>query len=178
MDKSNYINSIIKEKGYKNYLEIGSGDNYNFDQIKCSHKIGVDPKHNMDSDTFFKQNIEFFDCIFIDGLHHAEQVRKDITNSLRCLTKDGVIILHDTLPHNKEMQEVPRKQKVWTGDCWKAAVGFKKSFPDVEFYTHRADYGLSVLYPNGKKTKKHFDKIEMPFEEFKENEVELLNVIC
>lgn len=177
MDKSHYINEKIREIWGKSYLEIGYGTGFNFDKIECEFKQGIDPVVNTDSDFFFKENEEIFDCIFIDGDHTAEQVRKDIINSMKCLSKDGVIILHDTIPHTKEMQEVPRIQREWTGTVWRAVVGFKKSYPDIRFETIRADYGLTFIYPNGRKAKKHFEKIEMLYEDFKENEVELLNII-
>ena len=32
---------------------------------------------------------EKFDLIFIDGLHHADQVKRDFENSLRCLNDNG-----------------------------------------------------------------------------------------
>ena len=46
----------------------------------------------MTSDEFFKNNKDQFDLIFIDGLHHYNQVKKDIINSVEVL-KDGGIIL-------------------------------------------------------------------------------------
>ena len=63
-----------------------------------------------------------FDIIFIDGLHHYEQVKKDIINSLNCIEENGVIILHDCIPKSYLEQAVPRSQHLWTGDVWKAFV--------------------------------------------------------
>ena len=180
--KEDIINKIIKDNDYHAYLEIGYGNGYNFNRIKCDIKNACDPNKNPyfigDSDAFFdahKDNV--FDIVFIDGLHHAEQVRKDIINSIKQLTENGAIVLHDSIPPSKSHQVVPRKQTSWTGDVWKAVVGFKQSYPSVEVYTYRSDYGITVIKPNGKKVKKHFEKIEMTYEEFKSNEVELLNII-
>ena len=39
-----------------------------------------------------------FDVIFIDGLHLADQVEKDIDNALKFIKEDGFIILHDVNP--------------------------------------------------------------------------------
>ena len=47
------------------------------------------------SDIFFKNNKTNYDMIFIDGNHTINQVLKDIINSLNCLNKNGIIILHD-----------------------------------------------------------------------------------
>ena len=53
--------------------------------------------------TAFENCEDFFDLIFIDGLHHYEQVKKDINNSLKFLKKGGVCIIDDTswLPYIK-----------------------------------------------------------------------------
>jgi len=191
-NKAEIINSIIQEVGAKSYLEIGYGNGANFNLINCGSKFAVDPAlkskivnknlgvyvDNVDSDTFYKENNEDWsthDVVFIDGLHHCDQVRKDIINALKCNTK--AIILHDVIPPTEAHQVVPRKQTSWTGDCWRAVVGFKQSYPDVIMETYRADYGLSVIYPEGKKVKKHFENKEMTYDEFKANEVELLNII-
>lgn len=186
MDKSEIINRIIKETGSHTFLEIGYGNGHNFDKIDAEYKTGIDPELKAkilakkkliqsDSDKFFSDNEKDFDTIFIDGLHHADQVRKDIINALKCSPK--VIILHDTIPPTQAHQIVPRKQTSWTGDVWRAAVGFKQSYPDVRLETYRSDYGLTVIYPEGKKVRKHFENMEMDYEEFKANEVELLNII-
>lgn len=189
--KHEIINRIIAETESKSYLEIGYGDGANFNKIECENKFACDPatvemevkdKEGNVIKTFFPTSDEYFetvtndfDVIFIDGLHHADQVRKDIINAMKCNAK--AVVIHDTLPKTKEMQEVPRIQKEWTGDVWRAVVGFIESYPDVNVVTYRADYGLSVIYPEGKKIRKHLENMEMTYEEFKENEVELLNII-
>lgn len=189
--KHEIINRIIQEVEATSYLEIGAADGFNYDKIFCDKKYACDPNTvEMDvkdnegqliktfkpnSDEFFDLVKNDFDVVFIDGDHTAEQVRKDITNALKCNAK--AIILHDTIPHSKEMQEVPRNTKVWTGDVWRAVVGFIESYPDVSVVTHRADFGLTVIYPEGKKTRKHFENKEITYEEFKENEVSLLNIL-
>jgi hypothetical protein len=181
--KEDIINEIIKKLGAESYLEIGYGTGYNFNKIKCKSKDAVDPKiknftHNMyplDSDTFFKGSDFKWDVVFIDGLHHADQVRKDIINSMKCNAK--AIILHDTIPPTEEHQIVPRQQKSWTGDVWRSAIGFHENYPDVEFETYRSDYGLTVIYPKGKKVRKHFENTEIAWEYFKENAKKFLNII-
>lgn len=182
--KHEIINRIIQETEAKSYLEIGYGDGFNFNKIVDSiAKVGVDPNaketgkdiFKLNSDNFFQSQDSEYDVVFIDGLHHADQVRKDIINAMKCNAK--AIIIHDTIPHSKEMQEVPRNTKEWTGDVWRAVVGFIESYPDVNVVTYRSDFGLTVIYPEGKKVRKHFENMEMTYEEFKENEAQLLNII-
>lgn len=180
-NKSEIINRLIKENNFDSYLELGFQDGENFNLIDCENKMSVDVNGKADFNdgdlAFFEQNKNTFDCVFIDSLHECKHVRKVISESLKCLSENGVIILHDTIPHSKEMQEVPRNTKEWTGDVWRAVVGFIESYPDVNVVTYRADYGLTVIYPKGKKIRKHFENIEMTYEEFKANEIELLNII-
>src|SRR5688500_11701548 len=92
MTRTELINYIIKKQGYSTYLEIGIGTGKNFEAIKCRLKVGVDPAieykkgklYNETSDSFFAKNNGGYDIIFIDGLHHADQVRKDIINAWAC----------------------------------------------------------------------------------------------
>ena len=47
------------------------------------------------SDLFFKKNSKFFDVIFVDGSHFADDVFKDFKNSWIILKKNGTLILDD-----------------------------------------------------------------------------------
>ena len=84
-DRTLILKEIIKYKNYNSYLEIGCDQDENFSQISIKNKIGVDPKsggtHRMTSDTFFLNNMQTYDLIYIDGLHTYEQTIKDIKNS-------------------------------------------------------------------------------------------------
>lgn len=182
MDKSEIINRIIKEKGYNTYLEIGTQTAKNFKAIECTIRHGVDPAIDspynvqLTSDEFFAQTKNTYDIIFIDGLHEAEQVVRDIHNSLRVLNYGGCIVLHDTIPQSEEMQLVPRIQRVWTGDVWRAVVGFLQANPKVDYYTNRADWGLTFIFPKGE-ILNTFEASDISYQKFKKNEVKLLNII-
>lgn len=151
MNRTQIINHLIKIYGHKSYLEIGvDHPELNFNKIICKEKIGVDPNPKaratkvMTSDEFFQSNTRKFDCIFIDGLHHAEQVEKDIFNSLECLSEGGTIICHDMNPTTKEMQSVPREQGIWTGDCWRAWLKYRDE-KYLSMHVLDADYGVGVI---------------------------------
>ena len=93
------VKSIIDKKKYNSYLEIGTFKDELFNKINCKYKVGVDPVSGGNvrktSDDFFKTNSQKFDLIFIDGLHHYKQVKKDIVNSLNALNDKGIILMHD-----------------------------------------------------------------------------------
>jgi predicted O-methyltransferase YrrM len=152
MNRIDIINGLIKKNGYKYYLEIGVQNGHCFSQIEAQKKTGVDPDKSSaatvhkTSDEFFKANKYKFDIIFIDGLHHADQVVKDINNSLACLNKGGAIVMHDCLPTSKRMQEIPlQEQCEWTGDTWKAFVEFRKTRSELTMHTVDTDWGCGII---------------------------------
>jgi SAM-dependent methyltransferase len=159
--RTHVINIIRAIHDYQSYLEIGQGKREeNFDSIGCKIKVGVDPDRNwnatfqLTSDEFFAQNKQTFDLIFIDGLHHADQVERDIANSLKILNPGGTIVMHDCNPTSVEQQMVPRPsdQVDWKGSVWKAWVKFRATRDDLRMYVINVDAGCGVI-TRGKQTK-------------------------
>ncbi len=142
------INALHSKYNFKSYLEIGCDQNQLFSKIKIENKIGVDPYSGgtirMKSNDFFKKNEKFFDCIFIDGLHVYDQVKKDILNSLKFLNESGFILVHDCLPGSLSSQAVPRYKMVWHGDVWKAIVDLRGE-KNLEIFTCEIDSGISII---------------------------------
>ena len=142
------IQETIIRKKYKNYLEIGCCTDEVFSKIKIERKIGVDPEKGGTirdtSDNFFKFNKIKFDVIFIDGLHHYEQVKKDIKNSLYFLNEEGVIFLHDCMPESCIRQTVPRISRIWNGDVWKNIVETRTD-QNLDTYVCIADQGIGII---------------------------------
>ena len=167
MKRYDVINQLIKERGYTSYLEIGVSTGKNFNRIKCDEKIGVEPtRDGVDSDKFFESNEQKFDIIFIDGLHTAEQVEKDIINSWNSLNPKGIIILHDVNPKTKESQLVPKVSIPWKGDVWRAFYGFMKAYPKINSYYTDQDTGLGFIEKSRHKVSEGFIESEMTYEEF------------
>jgi hypothetical protein len=158
-----FVNKSLRNFNNPSYLEIGvqSNDLFNSIPLKLSNKYGVDPEtggnFRMTSDKFFSEytNIKFH-TIFIDGLHHYEQVQKDAINSIKHLNKNGIIFFHDMLPRNEFEEYVPRKQSSWTGDVWKVAVELMNS-PNCIFKIANIDMGIGIL-----KILDNFQYIKMP----------------
>ena len=126
---------------------MGCFDDELFNHIDCQKKVGVDPVSGgtirETSDNFFKKNNETFDCIFIDGLHKYNQVKRDIINSLKVLNDGGVILLHDCLPNNYYAQAIPRCQ--WFGMRRLESNYRVWNFKNVDVYTCYADHGIGVI---------------------------------
>ena len=142
------IQNIIDRNKFNSYLEIGCYNDDCFAKINVTKKIGVDPfmggNVRMSSDDFFNINKDKFDCIFIDGLHTYEQVKKDIDNSLKFINDNGVIIVHDCLPESIFEQAVPRSKRRFKGDSWKAIVEMRTR-KNIDTYTCVVDEGLGII---------------------------------
>src|SRR5690606_30648750 len=142
--RTDVLNHLARKYNLKRYLEIGvQVPELNFDRIECEYKVGVDPdpkakaNFQLTSDEFFKRYPSFdgfkiiepvvFDLIFIDGLHTAEQVKKDFENALKILSPGGFIVLHDCNPLKEEHTIVPRPTPTghWNGDDYKFAMNLK-----------------------------------------------------
>jgi len=204
-NRTDIINYLLNMTNKINYLEIGvRNPEDNFNLIKCPNKISVDPGLENDlnpvtfkftSDVFFEKlkNNELsifsdikFDVIFIDGLHLAEQVERDIFNSLEFINDNGFIILHDCNPpdvyYAREDYNYTNgpSGSFWNGTTWKA---FYKSrhLPQVYSACIDCDWGVGIL------TKRkdldlfnNLDYLENPFFEFNnllQNRAKHLNLI-
>lgn len=180
MKRYDIINHFINKKGYTRFLEIGHATGEAFSQIECDVMHSVDPEghpsHKMTSDEFFEQNTEKYDIIFIDGLHHADQVEKDIRNSIEALNEGGTIVMHDCSPTDEKMQIVPRQQGVWTGDVWKAYVKFLANNNDkYECFVIDSDWGCGVIREGSSKSIELPD--ELTYEWLERNRKQALNLI-
>ena len=182
-DRVEIIQNIINIKNYKSYLEIGTFKDELFGQIKCEKKIGVDPESGGNvrktSDEFFLENKQKFDLIFIDGLHHYDQVKKDIINSFNFLNDGGIILMHDCMPKDYYYQAIPRCQYEWNGDTWKAFLEFRaKEFLDG--YCCYADQGVGVFLKrkNKNQLKLNIENYKrLKFNDFAVNYKNYLNLI-
>ncbi len=161
------LNALIEKYGLKSYLEIGvQNPANNFDKIKAPGlKHGVDPELQSEmntivgfvgekgftSDEFFASMPDLhpiYDLIFIDGLHHADQVKRDFENSLRCLSDHGFIVIHDVLPENEAGTKVPRETKQWWGDVYKFAMSIS-NYSGIGYKTFNIDNGCMLVWKNG-----------------------------
>lgn len=179
-DHSDLLNFIAEKINAKTYLEIGVfNPEHNFNKIKVQRKVSIDPDPNaqavvrMTSDDYFLlfPSVKY-DLVFCDGLHHADQVKRDIQNSWGCLNEGGVIVIHDCNPHSESITHVPRDSREWCGDVWKAAI-------DICHYlkfTVDFDYGCCIV--RKEQPGPLFDHApESSWETFDKHRKELLNLV-
>lgn len=199
--RTDVINYLIKEFNFKSYLEIGVRDpSDNFSLIEIKKKYSVDPgvefesnpvDFKMTSDDFFEKvakgelldsNIKF-DLIFVDGLHLANQVKKDILNSVNYISENGFIVLHDCNPptewHAREDYSYKNGPAgyYWNGTTWKAFLQARNS-AELNACCIDTDWGIGIL-----SKQKFIDEpgvVENPFfeyETFDQNRENSLNLI-
>lgn len=200
--RTDILNFLLKNicRGSR-YLEIGMRNpNHNYYHIMANEKYSVDPglefaenpaDFKMESDRFFdllsrdeilSSEIKF-DVIFIDGLHLAEQVDKDIMNALKYIKNDGFIVLHDCNPptewharENYHYAYTPAGSS-WNGTTWKAFLHWRLS-PSLNSCCIDSDWGIGLL------SKEHpigmpLDRVDKFFEfnNFLENKKHYLNLM-
>lgn len=161
MTRFEIINYLIQKYGLQRYLEIGLAEGNNFYQVRCGSKEGTDPAlriHEdgaklwaLPSDDFFKQvkskDPAKYDIIFIDGMHEAQQVIRDVENCLKFLNNNGFIVVHDCNPKTYESQLVPWPQgyPFWHGDVWKVIALLRTRMPKLEIMVVDTDCGCGII---------------------------------
>jgi len=177
------IQFLINKYKFQNYLEIGCDKDQSFSKIIIKNKVGVDPISGgtirASSNNFFIKNKNTFDIIFIDGLHHYNQVLTDINNSLNILNNNGFILVHDCLPRTLAQQAVPRYRGSWQGDVWKAIVELRTK-ENLDIITCKIDFGVAIIR---KKINQNLLKIDcvdfskLKFKDYYYNHNKLMNII-
>jgi hypothetical protein len=187
--RTDVINYLINFLGNKiTYLEIGvRNPDQNFNLVNADIKYSVDPgiefsenpvDFKLTSDDFFNQLREGiildkdirFDVIFIDGLHLAEQVDRDINNALYFINENGFIVLHDCNPpseyHAREefLYGISPAMDIWNGTSWKA---FYKTRLRNDIYSCCIDTDWGVGIISKSINLGNFSKVSNPYYEFK-----------
>lgn len=200
--RSEIINFLLSQsKGKTRYLEIGvRNPDHNYNKIIADDKYSVDPgveyegnpvDFKLTSDEFFEllinnkilsSNIRF-DVIFIDGLHLADQVDKDIANSLKFIKNDGFIVLHDCNPptewharENFHYHNTPAGGH-WNGTTWKAFLKWRFN-PSINSCCIDSDFGVGIISKNQKIGQSISESNPFfEFSKFMENRENYLNLV-
>jgi hypothetical protein len=141
MTQVEIINELLKLTEKKRYLEVGSCGRITFERVKAdllvdiepNPEFGKEPLYRMSSDEAFSRmnSSDVYDVIFIDGLHHCEQVARDTYNACQHLSDDGFIVIHDCYPREEFHQTRDFSGGSWTGDVWKFQAWLVQRFKNV-----------------------------------------------
>lgn len=213
MDRIMVISELMKKKKLKNYLEIGVFNGRVFFRVKSSFKVAVDPSFSFDSirkigkmftnpynlanryfektsDDFFQEDAanvfakDQCNIAFIDGMHEYKFALRDVENTLKYLSDDGVIIMHDCNPQTKEdagTYEEWRKRGrgYWNGDVWKTILHLRCLRKDVNVFVLDCDHGLGIVTKGKTESKLQFSESEIArftYEDFEKNRAAWLNL--
>jgi hypothetical protein len=193
MSVASIANHLIDKYNYKSYLEIGIHRGKTFKRVQCDTKVGVDPggrkrwgihpTHAMTSDDYFANHKDYFDIVFIDGLHHADQFMRDVDNSLDRLNTGGVILCHDVNPTLHNQQVVPWLEgwplrKGWLGDVWKSWVRLRATREDLWMCVIEGGVGLGVIRKGEQELLPLSRKLILPtYSDLDKNRKEWLNLV-
>ena len=214
MDRVKLIQSLMKQKGLKNYLELGVFNGHVFFRVKSTFKIAVDPEFKFDalrkigktiinpynlfnkyysktSDDFFEQDApglfakNKIDIALVDGMHEYAYALRDVENILNYLNDDGVIIMHDCNPANKEAARTYEEWKEkgmtgqWNGDVWKAIVHLRSTRKDIDVFVLDCDYGIGIITKRKPENNLNFSPLQISsftYEEFNANRGQWINL--
>lgn len=165
------LNCLAERLNAKRYLEIGVETGDTFHQVNCCEKVAVDPSflfeissagelnqhgscdyHQVSSDQFFQKldrNAASFDLVFIDGLHHYDQVMRDFAGSILFSHSKTVFLVDDVLPcdafsalrEQRQALELRHqysngyKGNAWHGDVYLFVLMLPVYFPLYRFRT-------------------------------------------
>lgn len=174
MQHSDLINHLAHDR-YRRYLEIGVESGVTYKAVNIEEKTAVDPffkvptstlsgrVFSLNSDAFFARDGNQYDCIFLDGLHVYEQIRRDFLNSWGRLSPNGVVLIDDCIPsddlaagrdHHECIQaKIARgdPDRNWMGDVYKLVVWIN-DFTDYSFCHVAGTQGVVAVW--GHKTKR------------------------
>ena len=138
----------------RTYFEVGVNLGVSLAQSR-TRTVAVDPffevRHELHcdlhlvrttSDEFFARDEPFahfdeplIDLAFIDGMHLAEYVLRDVVNTERYTHPASVIVLDDMLPRHPDMagrdRTLGRQRGAWTGDIYKILPDIRALRPDL-----------------------------------------------
>lgn len=169
------LNALAKINSASKYLEVGVNKGVTFNQINIPFKVAVDPKfrfnikdytnqntifHQVTSDRFFAElalEYDYFDLIYLDGLHTFEQTFRDFCASLRYSHPNTIWLIDDTHPTSlfsadPDLSRAKKLKKLvgdesgtWMGDVFKVVFAVHDFFPQFNYATFPG-HGQTVVW--------------------------------
>lgn len=158
MARWDIVNALARQLGAMRYLEVGVQGGICFGQVRVAEKVGVDPDRgsaatvHLPSDDYFARLAaeDRFDLVFVDGLHHREQVHRDIVNAWGHLTPGGAIVVHDCDPPTEAAGSRAMVGGIWCGDVWRGWMDARRTLAGRAYLAVVAtDLGCGIVLPLG-----------------------------
>lgn len=153
------LNAIAERIGARRYLEIGVQDGVAFRAVNVRTKVGVDPEPRSAATVHTTSDEYFaalpartrFDLVFVDGLHTADQVARDIHHAIRHLAPGGAVVVHDCNPPNEHWAARTGSPLApgWCGDVYRGWIRSRIAHPDWFHAVVDADLGCGVIVRRG-----------------------------
>lgn len=86
-----------------------------------------------------------YDVILVDPWHSYECSLRDIENAFKLLNDNGVIVVHDCNPREKNWISPTYKTGGWMGQTYLAFIDFVHSRKDLEYCVVDSDYGCGII---------------------------------
>lgn len=133
IDLLDHLISVIPN--CERYLEIGDGA-ANFSVMKPKFKTATM------MDIYAPTSC---DLVFINA-HESKDTIRDITNCLKHISPEGMIVVHNCKPRKESEALIPRPvpHTLWNGDVWKAVL-WARCQPNLDCAVLNADWGLMVI---------------------------------
>ena len=165
--KSDLINWIARQRGYRSYLELcsvttgllyGKLDRTYFAVChRLMYRCLPDVTDSMPID-FRSVGLDISDCvvsirqaghrydiILVDGFHEYATSMRDLTEALSLLTDNGTIVVHDCLPPAAELAVPNLIAGAWCGVTYKAYLDFVFARTNLEDRAVDIDFGCGVI---------------------------------
>ena len=147
------------------YLEIGCRHGISLALSRCP-SLAIDPDFEITQaltapTRIFRETSDAFfatrdltallggtvDLAFVDGMHRADYVLRDILNLERHANHRSVLILDDVLPQDIAWTSRTRTTQAWTGDVYKIIPFLRRYRPDLEITVFDVEMkGLAVIH--------------------------------
>ena len=166
--KWDLIHALAEIHGYQTLLEMstaGTGGSYPFIErsrfTTCLRLSYLTPEGwsdgaPVDYRTTSRDTAEYvrriraehgqFDIVFLDAWHEYETARRDLSDALTLVNRNGVVVVHDCLPVRPELCTPTRGELVsWFGVSYKLYVDVLTSRSDLWHCTVDTDCGCAIL---------------------------------
>ncbi|MDQ1830520.1 hypothetical protein [Massilia scottii] len=170
LSKADIINRLIRQFGFKTFLEYNKFDGSSFyGDIVCDSKSIAYQPENLHVDAARARHLlrvtagvdlgqllplpallerhagQRFDIIFLDPTHERPDVDLALRALAALLNPGGVLVVHDCNPEREELTVVKRRPGAWVGETYKA-FALLRQYNRASTVTVSEDYGVGLVW--------------------------------